>query len=135
VTTYLETTNTSGGEGSFVEGRGNLGRTPVLTRTDLLVSQELPLLGSKRLRLELNVLNVFNQKTTRHIFNAINRGAGVARNSAAADLSGVDLSKGYDYNALILRSPEGANAYDPRYKMADLFQDGTQGFFTLKFLF
>ena len=39
----------------------------VLTRTDLLVSHELKLGGgNKRLRLELNVLNVFNQKTSRH---------------------------------------------------------------------
>ena len=83
-------------------GRGDMGRTDVLTRTDLLVSHELKLGGgNKRLRLELNVLNVFNQKTSRHQFNFLNRGAGAPRASSAIDLSGVDLRNGYDYNALI----------------------------------
>ena len=89
------------------------------------------------MRFELNVLNVFNQQTTRHIFNGLNRGvgAGGARPSAAIDLSGTDLTKGYDYNALILRSTEGAKAYDPRYKFADLFEPGIRGYLTVKFLF
>jgi len=135
VTTYLETSNTSGGVGPMVNGRGDLGRTPVLTRTDLLVSHELLVGHQNRLRLELNVLNVFNQQTATHIFNAINRGAGVARQSSAANLSQVDLTKGYDYNALILASPDGSNAYDPRYKQPDLFQEGARAYFDVKFLF
>ena len=56
-----------------------MGRTPVLTRTDLLLSHELRMTGSKRLRFELNVLNLFNQKTTRHIFNYLNRGLAPTR--------------------------------------------------------
>src|SRR2546422_7706436 len=43
----------------LVEGRGDMGRSPVLTRTDLLVSHELSMMGNKKVRLELNVLNVF----------------------------------------------------------------------------
>ena len=87
----------------FVNGRGDMGRTDVLTRTDLLVSHELKLGdGNKRLRFELNVLNVFNQKTTRHQFNYLNRGAGAPR-AVVGDLPGRRRpSHGYDYNALIL---------------------------------
>ena len=55
-----------------------MGRTPFYSKTDLLVSHELPMAGNKRLRFELNVLNLFNQKTARHVFNYLNRGAGVA---------------------------------------------------------
>jgi hypothetical protein len=137
MTTYVMSTNTSGGVGSMVNGRGDMGRTPALTRTDLLVSHEIGLMGDRKMRFELNVLNVFNQKTTRHIFNGLNRGigAGGARPSAAIDLSGTDLTKGYDYNALILASPEGAGAYDPRYGKADLFEPGARGYVTVKFLF
>ena len=47
----------------------------------------------------------------------------------------MDLSQGYDYNALIVATPDGAQAYDPRYRMADLFDPGIQGYFTVKFLF
>lgn len=108
---------------------------PTLTRTDLLVSQELKLTGQKRLRLELNVLNVFNQKSTRHVFNFLNRGAGAPRASSAIDLSHVDLRDGYDYDALIRATSDGANAFDPRFGMADLFDAGAQGYFTVKFLF
>jgi hypothetical protein len=89
----------------------------------------------KRIRLELNILNVFNQKTATHLFNYLNRGAGLARGDSAINLSNVDLSKGYDYNALIRATPSGVNAYDPRYGQPDLFQTGAQGQFSVKFLF
>ena len=137
LTTYVMSTNTSGGVGSMVNGRGDMGRTPALTRTDLLISHELGLMGTKKMRFELNVLNVFNQKTVRHVWNGLNfgSGAGGARQSAAIDLSGTDLTKGYDYNALILKTPDGAHAYDPRYKNADLFDPGTRAYVTVKFLF
>ena len=90
----------------------------------------------EKLRLELNVLNVFNQKATRHIFNFLNRGAGGnPRPSSAIDLSRVDLGQGYDYDAMIRNSADGMNAYDPRYGMADLFDAGTVALVTFKFLF
>jgi outer membrane receptor protein involved in Fe transport len=119
----------------FVDGRGNLGRTPVLTLANLVASHEIKMASDRRLRVEFQVLNVFNQKATRHIFNDLNRGAGVARQSSAIDLAPIDLAKGYNYNALILASPDGINAYDPRYKRADLFSDGAQGQLVLKFIF
>jgi Carboxypeptidase regulatory-like domain/TonB dependent receptor-like, beta-barrel len=137
MTTYVMSGNSSGGIGSMVEGRGDMGRTPALTRTDLLVSHDVPLAGSKRVRLELNVLNLFNQKTNRYTFNGLNRGSGAggARPSAAIDLSRTDLTKGYDYNALILATTEGRAAYDPRYGQAALFEDGFRGYFTIKYEF
>jgi hypothetical protein len=132
MTTYVNTVNQTQ---VMVNGRGDMGRTPVLTQTDLIVSHELKSSGAKRVRLELQVLNAFNQQTARHIFNSLNRGAGAARPSSSIDLSNVDLAKGYDYNALIRATPDGANAFDPRYGKPDLFSPGTQGQFLVKFLF
>ena len=132
LSTYVVTTN---GTNVFVDGRGDMGRTDALFRTDLLVSQEFKLGATNRIRLELNVLNLFDQQTSRHRFNWLNRGGGVARNSSAIDLSGTDLSQGYDYNAMLGATADGQNAYDPRYGMDDLFSPGTQGYFTVKFLF
>jgi hypothetical protein len=132
ISTYVTSTNRAD---MFVEGRGDLGRTDVFTRTDFLLTHELAMAGNKRLRFELNVLNIFNQKTSRHIFNYLNRGAGVERGSSLIDLSHTDLTQGYDYNALIRATPDGANAYDPRFGMDDLFEPGAQGQFTVKFLF
>jgi hypothetical protein len=122
----------------LVNGRGDMGRTPVLSHTDLLLSHELKLSKDKRVRFELNVLNVFNQKTPTHIFNFLNRGAPGGSSylpSSAIDLSNVNLTKGYDYNALILATPDARSAYDNRYGQPDLWQAGTQGQFSVKFIF
>jgi hypothetical protein len=132
MTTYVNTVNQIP---VMVNGRGDMGRTPLYNRTDVLVSHALTVGDNKRLRLEFNVLNVFNQQTARHIFNYLNKGAGSPRQSSAIDLSHTDLLKGYDYNALINATPDGANARDVRYGMADLFEDGTRGQFVIKFEF
>jgi len=132
ISTYVVTTNQIP---VFVEGRGDMGRTPVYSRTDLLLSQGISLAGARKLRVELNVTNLFNQKTARHIFNYLNKGAGLPRASSAIDLSHTDLAKGYNYNALILATPDGANAYDVRYGQPDLFEPGTNAYVTLKFEF
>jgi hypothetical protein len=131
ISTYVVTLNQTN---LFVNGRGDMGRTPFLSRTDLLVSHELSV-SNQKIRLELNVQNVLNQKTVTHIFNYLNRGAGAPRASSAIDLSHTDLTKGFDYNALIKASPDGANAYDPRYGMPDLYQTGVQGQFSVKYSF
>jgi hypothetical protein len=129
MSTYVYTLN---GTNVFVNGRGDMGRTPVLTRTDLLVSHELSVGPSQRIRLELNVQNVFNQKTATHIQNFLNR----QRTSAAINLASTDLTKGYDYKSMINGTSDGvANAYDPRFGMDDLFNPGAQGQLSVKWIF
>lgn len=133
ISTYVTSTQSAD---LFVNGRGDMGRTPVLTRTDLLVSHELSLMGSKKLRVELNVTNLFNQKTSRHTFNFLNKGGIIPdRSSSYIDLSGTDLTKGYDYRAMLAKTTDGANAYDVRYGQPDLFEDGTRAYLLIKFLF
>ena len=115
-----------------------MGRTPVLTRTDLLLSHDVSLADRKRVRFELNIQNIFNQKTATHIFNFLNKGAPAGsqtRGADAIDFSEVNLAAGYDYNALILATQEGRAAFDPRYGMDDLFNPGVAGQFSVKFLF
>jgi hypothetical protein len=48
--------------GFFPYGRGDLGRYPVYSKTDLLVQQEVPLPGRTRVSVGLNVINLFDQK-------------------------------------------------------------------------
>jgi|SoiMethySBSTD1v2_1073268.scaffolds.fasta_scaffold03972_12 carboxypeptidase family protein/TonB-dependent receptor-like protein len=137
LSTYVLSDHTSGGMGSIVEGRGDMGRTSAYSRTDLLLSHELRLAAARRLRLELTILNLFNQKTSRHVFNCLNRGCGAGgqRASSAISLAKTNLLQGYDYRSLILQSGEGAKAFDPRYGMDDLFEPGARGYITVKFLF
>ena len=130
LSTYAWTIN---GIPIFVNGRGDMGRTAVLTQTDLLVGHEVRLTERSRIRFEANFLNLFNQKTSRHRFVDYNR----QRNSAEMDLSSVDLAKGYDYKALVAGTSDGkaGNALDPRFNLTDLFNPGFSGRFGVKFIF
>jgi hypothetical protein len=129
----------------LVEGRGSLGRTDALSQTDLLVSHELRMGGNKRVRLEFNALNVFNQRQVRHVFDTVNRiGAnGRVLPSSALRLANENLLNGYNYDALLATTPDaqkapgtnGAGYQDPRYQMGDAFNPGFDGRFVVRFLF
>ena len=84
------------------------------------------------MRFEANILNLFNQKTARHIFDSVNRPRRSLRRSTCRT---PNLANGYDYNALLAATPDGANAIDPRYTMDDLFNPGLQGRLSVRFLF
>jgi hypothetical protein len=90
---------------------------------------------SKKLRFEFNMLNLFSQKTPRHVFNCVNKGCQLGQQSSAMDLSNVNLFKGYNYRSLILDSPDGSAAFDSRYGMPDLFNPGFAAMVGLKFIF
>jgi hypothetical protein len=145
-TPVSKTVYTRFGIAPFVDGRGSLGRTDFLSNTDLFLSHDIKVGGKGRLlRLEFNVLNVFNQKQQRHIFDAVNRvGAnGRSVNSSRINTDGVDLTQGYDYDALLAQTPDAAkpasqNASgfaDPRYLMADQWNPGLRARFSVRFLF
>jgi hypothetical protein len=137
----------------FVEGRGNAGRMPVLNQTDLLVSHEFKIAENKRLKLEFNMTNLFNQKTARYMQNIVTR---YRDSGSAIDLSGVDLTKGYDWKSLLAQTDYATNvgtptatsttdpnsldpkknwAVDPTYGKYDLFNPGFSGRFAVKFIF
>jgi hypothetical protein len=117
----------------MVNGRGDMGRTPVLSQTDLLVGHTFRLGETKSLRFEFNGLNVFNQKTSRNRFNGLNR----EQESSFISLADVDLFQGFDYNAMIRSTPDaaGRGAIDPRFGLDDIFNPGFSGRFGVKFTF
>ncbi|MBI4473092.1 MAG: TonB-dependent receptor, partial [Acidobacteria bacterium] len=119
----------------LVEGRGDMGRTPTLAYADLLLAHTIRIDDVRGVRFEFNLLNAFNSKTSRHRFEHLNRGAGVPRASSAIDLSRVDLRRGYNYRAFIAATPDGTNAFDPRYNMDDLFNAGFSARLGIKFVF
>ncbi|MFB3906311.1 MAG: carboxypeptidase regulatory-like domain-containing protein [Acidobacteriota bacterium] len=139
----------------LVEGRGDLGRTPVLSQTDLLVSHEIKIAEGKTLRFEFNATNLFNQKTPRYrqVIMTRFREAG-----AAMDMSEVNLLEGYDWKYLLSQTEYAQNpeylpealrdghdpnsldptknwAIDPSYGMDNLFNPGFSGRFGIKFMF
>jgi hypothetical protein len=119
----------------FVNGRGDMGRTPMLNFSDLQLAHRVELAESQSVRLEFTVLNVFNQKTVRHRFESLNRGLGLSPGSSSINLSSTNLRDGYDYDALIRATPDGTDAFDPRYGMDDLFSEGLTARLGLKWSF
>jgi outer membrane receptor protein involved in Fe transport len=128
----------------MVNGRGDLGRTPILTQTDLLIAHSMKMAGARKLGVEFNIQNLFNQKTVRHLFTSVNRTDGNPRQSSGINLSNTDLSKGFDYVSLLAKSADGAsagapglpnNAYDPRFKKDDLFNPGLTARLGIRFTF
>lgn len=117
----------------YVNGRADWGRTPVFSQTDLMIAHEIKMGESKRLRLEFNFDNLFNQKTSMFIFDRYNREQ--RPDSSGIDLSETDLSKGFDWQAMVAATPDGADAKDPRFGMEDVFNPGFQGRFLIKFIF
>lgn len=116
----------------YAEGRGNLGRTPVFSQTDVVVAHVLKFGEVKRLRLEFNATNLFNQKTAMYIFPYYN--IENLYSSTGIDLSGEDLSKGFDWKKMVDAVP-GTAVKDPRYNRAAWFNNGFAGRVMVKFIF
>jgi len=101
----------------FVNGRGDMGRTPVFSNTDVKISHEFKVSRSedRKIRLEAIVGNVFNQRTAMDkVTNYIHPHDGQIQFDNPAD-----AFKGYDYEAL---RKEQELRVDPRYGMNSAFQ-------------
>ncbi len=128
VTTQVNSVN---GIPIYVNGRGDMGRTPTFNQTDLMIAHELKIgkSESKKLRFEFNMINLFNQKTSMFTFDRYNREE--TYDTTGIDLSGTDLTQGFDYKAMVA----AAGGLDPRYGKPALFNQGFQGRLLVKFIF
>ncbi len=132
----------------LVEGRGDMGRTPVLSQTDMMISHEFTLGEGKKLRFEFNAMNLFNQKTARYRQVFMTR---FRDSSSAMDMSAVNLLEGYDWRELLSQVEYAANdprttdpksldpaknfAIDPSFNKDNLFNPGFSGRFGIKLMF
>ncbi|HWR17377.1 MAG TPA: TonB-dependent receptor [Terriglobales bacterium] len=121
--------NTMNGIPMYVEGRGDMGRTPVFTQTDLMVAHTFKVGEKKSLRFEMNMINLFNQKTNVYTMDRYNQEELV--DSVGLDLRHVDLTKGFDWKGMVSE----AGGLDPRYGQPSTFNPGFQGRFLVKFTF
>ena len=102
--------------------RGNLGRTPTLTQTDLSLSQSFAI-GGRSFQVLLNVLNLFDEDTPIKYWTI--------RNSEDLPVSEEEFFSGdFDYETLINEVEA-----DPAYNQADAFQAGRQVRLGLRFNF
>jgi hypothetical protein len=102
----------------FVFGRGDVGRTPAFTQTDLLVKHDIPVgAGEGRfVRLELNVINLFNHARVTDIFSGLDHA-----NDGGVNFAGdtADIFNGYNTRAEMAAQELRT---DPRYGLARVFQ-------------
>jgi hypothetical protein len=132
----------------MVNGRADAGRTPFLNTTDLLASHEFRINDQQKLRLEFNIINLFNQKTARYKQNIVTR---YRDSSSAMDMANVNLLQGYDWRALLAQTeyaqdttrssdptsldPTKNWAVDPTYGKNDVFNDGFAARILVKYIF
>jgi hypothetical protein len=134
VTTQVQTVN---GIPIYVNGRGDMGRTPVFNQTDLMVAHTFKVGEAKSLRFEVNMINLFNQKTSMFTFDRYTREENA--DATGMNLSGTDLTKGFNWQQLavdggVAGGLAGADL-DPRYGHAAEFNPGFAARFLLKFTF
>ena len=73
-------------------GRGSDGRTPMFSQTDVYVQHNVKL-GGRVVQLQLNVLNLFNQRAAVNRFSTLNRGNGITFDEAAFYRSGFNFDQ------------------------------------------
>ena len=115
----------------IVDNRGSDGRNPAWTQTDLsLVQRFRPFSDeSKWLEVNVNVINLFNQKTGLRTFRSL------YRQSLPLWQPGDPVSQvldGYDYQAIA--AAQGATQ-DPRFLQLDRFLDPISARFGIRFVF
>ena len=94
----------------FDEARGNMGRSPIYSSTDLFVQHDVRFSGF-RVNLGLNVSNLFDQDTVTRLFTTRYR-------DAVAGITDVQFFQGFDVPAL---AAARALRPDARFNQADQF--------------
>jgi len=115
----------------YVNGRGDLGRTPVFSQSDLYLYHEFNVLKSERFRfrIDANVANVLNQGTvTGRYTNYLNRNDG----SYLQFANPTEYFKGFYWKAMVAQ--QGLRT-DPGYNHDNAWQSPRDMRFGLKFTF
>jgi hypothetical protein len=119
----------------YVNGRGDLGRTPVFSQTNMYIYHEFKLPKSERyrFRIDANFTNVFNQSTiTNRYQNYMNRNDG----SYLQFKNDVDFFKGFNWQQMVAQGvADGDLRTDPGYNKPNGWQGPRDMRFGLKFSF
>jgi outer membrane receptor protein involved in Fe transport len=97
----------------FPYGRGDMGRTPVFSNTDLSIYHRLRLHGRSELVLYLNVFNLFDQDTVTRLATSRYR-------DQLPGLTDSSFFQGFDEAAIV--AANGKVRPDPRFGLADQFR-------------
>lgn len=121
-------------------GRGDLGRSPVYSQTDLNLTHRYKFGSDSRFTMafDLNFLNLFDQATVTGIYTTMNPSSAPV-NAAALGLSNVAYANGYTggtlLNAILARIASQPDRSDVRYKQPFLYQSPRTVRFGFRILF
>jgi hypothetical protein len=126
----------------FFNGRGDMGRTPMFTQTDFSVTHKYKFGRDGRfgLAVNLNLINLFDQKTTTRLYtdysgiNVFNFYGSCAAGDYPCELNAFNRGERYGLiqNAIDARPLDGVDA---RYGLADQFQGPRNVRFGFRFTF
>jgi outer membrane receptor for ferrienterochelin and colicin len=107
----------------YYKGRGDLGRTPMLNQTDLLISHDFRIKGATKIGVLVNITNLFDQDIATRLVSSAFRDALIipwtpSNNVAAAFFQ----PGGIDVNAIQAARLPNSGRPNPQYKQADQFQ-------------
>lgn len=106
----------------FFNGRDDLGRTPMLSQTDLLLAHDFKISGNTRFSVQANITNLFDQDTVLNLVNGAYRDAltipGFPNNPGAAFFQ----PGGFDTVAIQAARLPASGRPNPQYKQANTFQ-------------
>lgn len=121
-------------------GRGDLGRSPVYSQTDVNITHRVRFGNDSRFTIagDFNVLNLWNQSTVTGIYTTMNPSSAPV-NASALGLSQVayanGITSGTILNQMIARINSQADRSDIRYGMPFLYQSPRVVRFGVRFLF
>ena len=104
----------------FFNGRGDLGRTPVYTQTDVLIAHTYSISERVKAKVDMNVINALNQATVVGLTTRINRNGNLP-------ITTEQFFAGFDTLSLI--NPANSStppAFNPIYKLPSSYQAGRE---------
>ncbi|MEW6130400.1 MAG: TonB-dependent receptor [Acidobacteriota bacterium] len=102
----------------YYNGRGDLGRTPALTQTDVLVAHTYGLTEHTKVKFDFNVLNVFNQAAVLNIGQQLNRNGNLNAFVSVADF----YAHGFDAESLVNPANGASPARSAIYGLPTAYQ-------------
>jgi len=104
----------------FFNGRGDLGRTPAYTQTDVLVSHTVSLTERVKAKVDVNVTNLLNQATVVGVTTRINR-------SGNLPITLDQFFAGFDTLSLLKPASSSVSpAFNPIYNLPSSYQAGRE---------
>ncbi len=121
--------------------RGDLGRSPVFTQTDMSLSHKVKFGSDGRFKaiFDINFLNLWDQATVTGIYPTMNPSTAPVNAAAIAGGSQTAYVNGYTngtlYNTILARIASQADRSDIRYKQPQLFQGPRAVRYGVRFVF